>query len=318
MFTVTRNRPKVRRRRSKDSVSKLAFRVSYLRKSREIYFRYLESKPWINQLYSHFLDIKPGQKIVDAGCGPGDFTRFLARLSDGQAEILGIDSNPKSIPAAISDTEKAGLSKIISYKLGDVYEIPVANNYADLTTCRTLLMHLTDPLKAVKEMARITKPGGSIVAVEGGKMSSYHDPDDEQYTKLANRGYQAWVNGIRKLEGKEFKIGEKLPGIFRDAGLTGIKAEIQADAWLYSDPRRKLSDIKNELSHEHATLKERRQKDRKYLLAGGMSSAQITDYFNRAESRLRKRLADPDTIRNEHSFYGASLILVSGTKPGKP
>jgi ubiquinone/menaquinone biosynthesis C-methylase UbiE len=311
---VSPTRSRTRRRPQRDSVSKLAFRVNYLRRSREIYFRYLETKPWINQLYAHFLSIKPRQKVVDVGCGAGDFTRFLARLSDGKAKVLGIDSNPKSIPAAISDTEKAGLSKVVSYKVGDVFKIPLEDDYADLTACRTLLMHLTDPLSAVKEMARITKPGGLVVAVEGGKMSSFYDPDDERYANLANRGYEAWVKGIKKLEGKEFKIGEKLPGIFRDAGLSGVKAEIQADAWLYTDPRRKLSDIKKELTYEHSIFKERRRKDRKYLLAGGMSNSTITDYFNRAETRMRKRLSDDDSIRNDHSFYGASLILVSGSK----
>jgi ubiquinone/menaquinone biosynthesis C-methylase UbiE len=78
-------------------VSKLAFRVSYLRRSREIYRRYLESKPWLPQLYTTFLNIKPGQKIVDVGCGPGDFTRHLARLSKQKTTILGIDANEKSI-----------------------------------------------------------------------------------------------------------------------------------------------------------------------------------------------------------------------------
>lgn len=315
MSTVTVSRSRIRKRQSKDNVSKLAFRVSYLRRSREIYFRYLETKPWINQLYSRFLDIKPRQKIVDVGCGTGDFTRFLARLSDGKATVLGIDSNPKSISAAIFDTEKAGLSKVVSYQVGDALKLPLDDNYADLTCCRTLLMHLTDPLKAVREMVRITKRGGSVAAVEGGKMASFYDPDDKEYTRLSNRGYDAWIEGIRKLEGKEFKIGEKLPGIFRDARLSNIKAEIQADAWLYSDPRRKLADIKQEISHEYSMFKERRKKDRKYLLAGGMSNEKITEYFARAESRMRKHLADPEMIRKDHALYGASLILVSGAKP---
>jgi ubiquinone/menaquinone biosynthesis C-methylase UbiE len=211
-------------------VSKLAFRVSYLRRSREIYRRYLESKPWLNQLYSSFLNIKPGRKIVDVGCGPGDFTRQLARLSNQKASILGIDSNEKSIQAATTDTKKARLSQSVCYKLGDVYKIPLEDSYADLACCRTLLMHLTEPRKAVKEMVRVTKTGGSVVALEGGKMGAFHDPDDEEYSKLAERAYEAWVNGIRKLEGKEFKIGEKLPGIFQKAGLSDIKAEVQADA----------------------------------------------------------------------------------------
>jgi hypothetical protein len=50
-------------------------------------------------------------------------------------------------------------------------------------------------------------------------MSAFYDPDDEEFTKLAEQGYDAWVNGIRKTEGKEFRIGEKLPGIFRKAEL---------------------------------------------------------------------------------------------------
>jgi hypothetical protein len=164
-------------------------------------------------------------------------------------------------------------------------------------------------------MTRITKIGGSVVAVEGGRMASFYDPDDEEYSKLAGQAYSAWVDGIKKLEGKEFKIGEKLPGIFRKAGLSDIRAEIQADAWLYSDPRRKLGDIRADLRFEYSIFKERRRKDRKYLLAGGLSSKWITSYFNRLERRTRDKLrAKDDQLRNDASFYGATFILVSGTK----
>jgi len=295
-------------------VSKLAFRVSYLRRSREIYRRYLESKPWLNQLYTSFLNIKPGQKIVDVGCGTGDFTRHLARLSNKRATILGIDSNEKSIHAAITDTKKARLSQTVSYKLGDVYKIPLEDDFSDLTCCRTLLMHLTEPLKAVREMARVTRTGGSVVALEGGKMRAFYDPGDERYSKLAERAYEAWVNGVRKLEGKEFKIGEKLPGIFQKAGLSNIKAEVQADAWLYSDPRRTLSDVKAELHFDYSLFKERRRKDRKYLLAGGLSNTTITSYFNRLEARIKELLSNDEKLRNDASFYAATFLLVSGAK----
>ncbi len=299
----------------KNSVSDLAFRVRYLRRSRELYRRYLESKPWLRELYSSFFDIKPGQQIVDVGCGTGDFTRYLARISSGKSKLLGIDSNGKSIKAAIADTDKAGLSKVISYRVGDVNRIPLEDGYADLTCCRTLLMHLPDPTGAVKEMARITRTGGSVIAVEGGRMASYYDPDDEEYSRLAQRAYSAWVDGIKKLEGKEFKIGEKLPGIFRKAGLSSVKSEIQADAWLYSDPRRKLNDIRADLRFENSIFKERRRKDRKYLLAGGLSNKWITSYFNRLEERTKEKLvAKDDQLRNDTTFYGATFILVSGTK----
>ena len=285
-------------------MSSLAFRVNYLRRSRELYRRYLESKHWVRQLYSSFFNIGPGQQIVDVGCGTGDFTRYLAEISNGKAKILGIDSNEKSVKVAIT-----------SYKVGDVNEVPLKDGYANLACCRTLLMHLLDPLRAVKEMARITTNGGSVIAVEGGRMASFYDPEDEEYSKLAERAHSAWVAGIKKLEGKEFKIGEKLPSIFRKAGLSNIRAEIQADAWLYSDPRRKLSDIRADLRFEQSIFKERRRKDRKYLLAGGLSNKWITSYFNRLARRTREKLrAKDEQLRNDVSFYGATFILVAGTK----
>jgi ubiquinone/menaquinone biosynthesis C-methylase UbiE len=308
------SRARTRKRRSRDSISDVAFRVRYLRRSREIYRRYLETKPWVDQLYSSFLNIKPGQKIVDVGCGTGDFTRLLARLSNGKAKILGIDSNEKSIKAATADSKEAGLSQTVSFRPGDVNKIPLEDGFADLVCCRTLLMHLPNPVKAVKEMVRITKIGGSVVAVEPGRMTGFYDPNDEAYVKLARRASNAWHDGIKKLEGKEYRIGEKLPGIFQKAELSEIKAEIQADAWLYTDPRRSLNDVKDELRFDYSMFKDRRRRDRKYLIAGGMPSSKVSSYFDRLESRTKALLSDDQKLRNDPSVYGASFFLVSGTR----
>src|SRR2546428_13958599 len=133
-------------------------------------------------------------------------------------------------------------------------------------------------------------------------MGAFYDSNDEEYSMLAERAYRAWVTGIRKLEGKQFKIGEKLPGICQKAGLSGIKAEVQADAWLYSDPRRRLSDVKAELRFDYSLFKERRRKDRKYLLAGGMSNAQITSYFNRLEARPGGFFSNDVKLRHAPAF----------------
>jgi len=295
-------------------VSNLAFRVKYLRRSREIRRRYLESKPWLDQLYSTFLDIRPGQKIVDVGCGPGDFTRYLARLSGGKSKIIGIDSNPKSIKAAIADTKRAKLTHVISYKIGDVHKIPVNDNYADLACCRTLLMHLTDPLKAIKEMTRITRTGGSVAAVEIGITSSYYDPNDESYSRLADQAWQAWTKGLRKLESKDFRIGEKLPGIFQRAGLTNIKAEAQSDAYLTTDPRQKPNDVKASIRFNLSMFKERMEKDRKYFLAGGLSRNKITAYNRGYISKMETLLSDDQKLLTDPSISTSSLFIVSGMK----
>jgi SAM-dependent methyltransferase len=208
---------------------------------------------------------------------------------------------------------KEGLFQV-SYKVGDVYKLPLDDGHADLTCCRTLLMHLKEPLAAIKEMARVTRTNGSIVAVERGKMVAYYDPNDEHYSSLAEQEYESFVNGIRRLEGKEFWIGERLPGIFQKAGLSNIKAEIHADAWLNTDPRRRLKDVKAQLRFDYSIFKEGRRRDRRYLLAGGMSNEKITSYFNRLESRTKAFLTDDQKLRTDPSFYGDSFILVSGTR----
>lgn len=305
---------RVRNHDSKGNQSKYWYGVKYLRKSRAIFRRYNETKPWLDQLYGTFLNIRPRMTIVDVGCGTGDFTRYLASLSKGKNTIVGIDSSEKGLAAAAADTRKNRFSKMISYKAGDVFNIPLDNEYADLTCCRSLLIHLTDPLKAVKEMARVTKVRGSVAAVEGGKLSAIVDPNDETYSELSEQWEDAWGEGVRKLDGKGFRIGERIPGIFHAAGLTDIKAEVQADAWLYSDPRRRLTDVKEQLRFDLSLVKARSRIDRKYLIAGGMTPTRIDAYNKQTFDKLKALLSDDNRLRNDPTLYVASRFLVSGTR----
>jgi len=240
----------------KKTISAAAFKVRYLKRSRELYRRYLETRPWVRQLYKNFLGLRPGLRIVDVGCGTGDFTRHLAELIDGRCSIVGVDTRAASLRTAESETRKAGLASRVSYRKGDAYTIPVSDGHADLTCCRTLLMHLTEPLKAVKEMARVTKKGGIVAAVERGKMNAVFDPEDEEYSALAEKLGRAYLRGMRKLEGKEYAIGDRLPSIFMKAGLGDLRAEVQADPSLLCDSRRKLEDVKDELRFELETYRE--------------------------------------------------------------
>lgn len=250
------------------------------------------------------------------GCGLGYFTRYLATISNQDARILGIDSNKKSIRTATLDTKRAGLTGV-SYRVGDVHKLPLEDGYADLTCCRTLLAHLKDPLAAVREMARVTKTNGAVVAVERGKMITFYDPNDQQYGSLAQEEYESWVDGIRKLDGTEFWIGQKLPGIFQKAGLSKIKAEIQADAWLNTDPRRRLKDVEAQLRFDYSIFRKERHEERKYLLAGGMRNEKINSYLRVFESRTKALLSDEKKLRSDPSFYGDTFFIVHGTKTAK-
>ncbi len=298
----------------KTGLSASTFRVGFLRRSREFGRRYRESRPWIKQLHTQFLGLRPGMRIVDVGCGTGDLTKYLASLIPGKCQIIGLDTKTSSLKVAVSETRRAGLSRKISYRKGDVYNTPLEDEYADLTCCRTLLSHLQDPLRAVREMTRITKKRGLVAAMELGNVNSFYDPENEEFTELSYEMNRALSKGVRKLEGKDFQIGDRLPSIFLKAGLQEIKAEVLAGANLYCDARRRPQDFKEELRFWLQTFRERKRGLRRAYLAGGAAKERIREYFRRREERDLRLLSDDKELRNNATFGVWATYIVTGRR----
>src|SRR5713101_4573707 len=225
-----------------------------------------------------------------------------------------VDIRAANIRTAERQTKKEGMASKITFRKGDAYNIPVEDRWADLVCCRTLLMHLTEPLKAVQEMSRVARKGGTVAAFERGRFESIYIPDDERLTKLAIRLGGSYVDGVRKLEGKFFDIGNRLPTIFHKAGLREIMAEVQADTYLTSDPRRTLEDVRDELSFYLATFKETRKLDAKAMQVGGASKRKIDQYNRWFENWMKGMLADNEKLRNDTVFSTAGIVLVAGRK----
>ena len=175
-------------------------------------------------------------------------------------------------------------------------------------------MHLTEPLKAVQEMSRVACRGGTVAAFERGRFESFYIPDDEGFTKLAVSLADSYVDGVRKLEGKYFDIGSRLPTIFHKAGLREVMAEVQADTYLASDPRRRLEDVRDELAFYLATYKETKKLDDKAMQAGGASKRNIDLYNRWFEKWTKGMLDDNEKLRNDTVFGAGGMVLVAGRK----
>jgi ubiquinone/menaquinone biosynthesis C-methylase UbiE len=265
-------------------------------------------------MHATVLGLKHGMKIVDVGCGTGDFTRYLASLISGKCNIVGVDFRAANLRAAEKQTMRERLGGKISFRKGDVFNIPVEDGWADLTCCRTLLMHLADPLKAVQEMSRVTRIGGTVAAVERGSLSSVYVPDDERFSKMAVRLWEDFVEGLKKLEGKDFAIGDRLPTIFHKAGLREIMAEVQTDAYLSSDPRRRIEDVRAEIKFWLASFKETKKRDAKAMLAGGATREEVRRYNRWIEKWLQGLLKDDEKLRNDTTFNADNRYIVVGRK----
>ncbi|PWN49472.1 UbiE/COQ5 family methyltransferase [Violaceomyces palustris] len=111
--------------------------------------------------------LKPDFSILDVGCGPGTITSSLASYVP-LGSIIGIDTSKAVIDSACS---RSPLPANCHFQVGDAYSIPFPDSSFDVVHAHQVLIHLPDPVRALKEMKRVCRPGG-LVAVRDGDWDS--------------------------------------------------------------------------------------------------------------------------------------------------
>ncbi len=104
--------------------------------------------------------LKPGMRLLDCGCGPGNVTLELAKaVAPGQ--VVGIDIDP-SILAVAEKNRAQGNLRNVKFQIADVYALPFEDSSFSAVYAGALRGHLSEPLRALREMRRVLKPGGLI------------------------------------------------------------------------------------------------------------------------------------------------------------
>ncbi|MBG0560322.1 methyltransferase domain-containing protein [Actinoplanes sp. NEAU-A11] len=102
--------------------------------------------------------VGPGQVALDIGCGTGRALPALADAAGPTGRVLGLDFTPDMLLAA----RKAGRDDDASLILADARRLPVADAAADVIFAAGLVHHLPDPVAGLAELARVTRPGGTL------------------------------------------------------------------------------------------------------------------------------------------------------------
>lgn len=112
------------------------------------------------------LDFLGAQTVIDAGCGNGLVSRAIKR-QHAAAKLIGIDCSREAIFLAKRNAARGGLR--ISYRLGDLRNIPLGNGAADVVVCTLVMHHLLPSVrkKALGEFYRVLKKDGVLVILEG-------------------------------------------------------------------------------------------------------------------------------------------------------
>ena len=156
-----------------------------------------------------------GQQLLDVGCGPGTITLDLAaRVAPGA--VVALDREPAVLAEVERLASERGATNV-STTTGDVYALDFADGAFDVVHAHQVLQHLSDPIAALREMRRVTRPGG-VVAVR-----------DADYAAMtwypAEPRLDRWLELYRQVarsNGAEPDAGRRLLAWTRAAGFSEI------------------------------------------------------------------------------------------------
>ena len=170
-----------------------------------------------------------GLSLLDIGAGPGTITADLARrVAPGRVTALEISEDALAITRA--EIEKQGLGTV-QFKVGDVHALEFPDDSFDVVHAHQVLQHVADPVAALREMRRVTRPGG-VIAVR--------DSDYAAFTWFpGSTGLDEWLalyHEVTQANRAEANAGRKLLSWVREAGFDPAGIVPSAGVWCYATP----------------------------------------------------------------------------------
>jgi SAM-dependent methyltransferase len=144
------------------STTSEAFRLSAAAEMYEAIFVPALFAEWA-PLLVEFAGVTPGQAVLDVACGTGIVARTVADVQRGQGRVVGLDLNPAMLDVA------RRLRPDIEWRQGDAASLPFPDGSFDVALCQMAFMFFPDRRQALREMARVVTPTGTVAfAVPGG------------------------------------------------------------------------------------------------------------------------------------------------------
>jgi ubiquinone/menaquinone biosynthesis C-methylase UbiE len=173
----------------------------------------------IKQRSYALMQIQPGHKVLDLGCGPGTDTISLAPFVGVNGQVIGVDYDEVMILEAEQRAEQAGVNTWVRHQRVDAMSLPFETDYFDSCRSERLFQHLTNPAQALSEMARVTKSGGWVVVLDTdwGSLSTDSDNTDIERRLARFLAESALHNGYS---------GRKLYRLFQQQNLADISFEV--------------------------------------------------------------------------------------------
>jgi ubiquinone/menaquinone biosynthesis C-methylase UbiE len=144
--------------------------------------------------------VEAGRVAVDVGAGTGFVTEALVERG---LKVIAVDQAPSMLEAL---RRKFPDREVVDCRTGEAEDLPIADATADYSFANMFLHHVEDPARAIREMARIVRPGGRVVITD-------MDAHDNEF--LRSEQHDRWMGFVRN----------DIRKWFREAGLTDVRVE---------------------------------------------------------------------------------------------
>lgn len=114
------------------------------------------------QAYLDLLALRPGERVLDVGCGSGVVTRDVARRVMPGGRVVGLDTSAELLAIAGELARAAALDGAIDFRQGDAHALPFADGEFDAVLAVTVLAHIADAERAIREMVRVAARGARV------------------------------------------------------------------------------------------------------------------------------------------------------------
>jgi SAM-dependent methyltransferase len=153
-----------------------------------------------------------GMRVLDLGSGAGNVARLVAELVGPDGAVVGVESDPQAVELARHHTDALQ----VEFRVADAQTLDGIEDGFDAVTGRLILLHLNDPVRALREAAARVRPGGLVIMQECDLGYRWASPQPSLWGQV-----REWLLEAAEKAAINTRLGPELFSLYREAGLPG-------------------------------------------------------------------------------------------------